>query len=152
MRWILENSADGIGQNFTYEVETLEGRKTLPLKPNGENIELDDGNKREFVRLLCQKKLTDEIAAQLQAFKKGFNVILPDEALKMLSPSELEHVITGEQVFNVAEWKKTATYSGLTADSSQAIWFWEILESFNNVELSQYLYFVTGKTATTLSG
>lgn len=145
LRWILDNSVEGIGQYFTYEIETLGKRVVLPLKPGGESIELTDENKREFVRLICQRKLTDETGAQIRAFKKGFQVIMPDKALKLLGPSELEHVIAGEQVFNVADWKKNATYSGLTVDSDHAEWFWEILESFTNAELSHYLYFVTGK-------
>ena len=146
LRWMLDNSVEGIGQNFTYEVEGLEGRITVPLKPDGANIELTDDNKREFVRLLCQRKMTDEIGAQIRAFKKGFRIEFPEESTRILSPGELEHIISGEQVFDVAVWKKTMKYDSLTKDDNQAKWFWEILESFDQAELSQYIHFVSGNT------
>ena len=144
MLWILENSVEGLGQNFTYEFETLDGRVTLPMNPNGENIELTDENKREFVRLMCQRKLIEEIKEQITAFKKGFHLLIPEKALALLSPSDLEYIVAGEQVYDLADWKRYTNYEKITRNDDLAKWFWEILESFNNEELSQYLYFVTG--------
>ena len=144
MLWILENSVEGLGLNFTYEFETLDGRVTLPMNPNGENIELTDENKREFVRLMCQRKLIEEIQEQITAFKKGFHLLIPEKAMSLLSPSDLEYIVAGEQVYDLADWKRYTNYEKITRNDDLAKWFWEILESFNNEELSQYLYFVTG--------
>ena len=145
---MLENSVEGLGQNFTYEFETLEERISLPLKPNGENIEVTDENKREFVRLLCQKKLTDEIRDQIKAFKRGFHILIPEKALELMAPSDLEYIVAGEQVYDLVDWKENFRYGNkLSPTEDVSLWFWEILESFTNEELSQYLYFVTGKTS-----
>ena len=144
MKWILENSVEGLGQTFTYEFESLEGRVLLPLKPNGDNIELTDDNKREFVRLMCQRKLTEEIKDQIKAFKKGFHNLIPEKALGLLSPSDLEHIVAGEQDYDLVEWKEYAKYEHLPKSHELSQWFWEILESFTNEELNQFVYFLTG--------
>lgn len=135
-----------MGHSFTYEFQTLDGRQTIPLKPQGENIELTNDNKREFVRLLCQKKLIGEIEEQIKAFKKGFHLLIPEKALQYMSPADLEHLIAGDQTFDLAEWKDFMRYSKLSSKDELAVWLWEILESFSNEELGQFLYFVTGKS------
>lgn len=146
MKWILENNAvESLGETFTYQVETLDGRVMVPLKPGGENIDLTNENKREFVRLLCQRKLTEEIKDQIKAFKKGFHLLIPEKALELMGPGDLEYLIAGEQVFDIVEWREYMVYEGGLNEKDELVtWFWEILSIFSNEELSQYLYFVTG--------
>mmetsp|Transcript_42651 Transcript_42651/g.49400 ORF Transcript_42651/g.49400 Transcript_42651/m.49400 type:complete len:162 (+) Transcript_42651:3-488(+) len=102
---------------------------------------------------MCQRKLTDEIKDQIQAFKKGFHILIPEKALELMGPGDLEYIIAGEQEYNLAQWRETMKYREKITETDELVqWFWEILETFTNEELGQYLYFVTGSSRVPFGG
>lgn len=64
LKWILENEiGDGedLGLNFTYETERMGIRSTIELIPNGASVVVEESNKKTYVKLLANMKMTNEI-------------------------------------------------------------------------------------------
>lgn len=51
------------------------------LVPNGSDIELTNENREEYIFLIVEKKLTQEVKIQIDAIKMGFNEVLPIDVL-----------------------------------------------------------------------
>ena len=47
------------------------------LIPDGRNVTVTDVNKADYIRLVCQEKMTGAIMKQLAAFLEGFYDIIP---------------------------------------------------------------------------
>ena len=47
------------------------------LIPDGRNVLVTDVNKADYIRLVCQEKMTGAIRKQLAAFLEGFYDIIP---------------------------------------------------------------------------
>ena len=62
---------------FSYDKRTFGKLETIALKEGGEDIEVTDANKSEYVRLITQYKMTDCIKEQLEAFQEGFHDLIP---------------------------------------------------------------------------
>ena len=45
--------------------------QTFPLKPNGEDIMVTNANKLEYLDLMTQFRLVDQVRSQIEAFVKG---------------------------------------------------------------------------------
>jgi len=145
LQWMLENDIDDIGLDFTYETEVLGQIITKELVPDGKNIPLNNSNKKEYVRRVCEMKMTLEAQEQIQAFVKGFRTALPLAFVSHFSTSELELLISGIQQVDLSLLRKYCEYEGgYRKDTPVIIWTWEILEEFSPEELSQFFYFLTG--------
>ena len=66
------------------------------LKPNGRNIPIVEENKREYVQLACQMKMTSSIRAQIKSFLEGFYEIIPKKLISIFNEQELELLISGD--------------------------------------------------------
>ena len=67
--------------NFSYERNNFGVITVKNLKKNGENIPVTNENKQEYVNLICQAKLADEIKPQIEAFLKGLDDVTKLENL-----------------------------------------------------------------------
>jgi len=145
LEWILlSNPVEELEQSFVYE-NTLFGRKiTQELVPNGYETPITIDTKQDFVRKLTEFKMQKEIKQELEAFLKGFHLIIPSSWLILFSPSDLQGLISGDAELDVKEMKLHAQYSGYTQDSQLVKWLWEILEEFSQKELATFLFFVSG--------
>ena len=58
--FLLENSVDALGYELTFSTEIQEFGVTevRDLKPNGRTIPVTEENKHEYVKLVCQEKMT----------------------------------------------------------------------------------------------
>ena len=124
LQWILDNDIDDIGLDFTYETEVLGQIVTKELVPNGKNIPLNNSNKKEYVKKLCEMKMTIEVQDQIQAFVKGFRTALPLGYIRFFSTSELELLIAGIQQIDLELLKGCCEYMyGYTNESQIIVWF-----------------------------
>ena len=71
--YLLENNVADLGSEMTFSLEVQEFGQTkiVDLKPNGRNILVTEENKHEYVRLVCQEKMTGSIKQQLKSFLEG---------------------------------------------------------------------------------
>ena len=55
-------------------------------------------------------------------------------------------------IYLVNDLKANTEFKGYNAQSSQVIWLWEVLESFDSSERAEFLQFVTGSSKVPLDG
>jgi len=145
LRWIIENDVEELNLDFTHETEVFGERVTLELFEGGLDIIVTEANKKDYVKKVCEARMTKEIERQLRAFMKGFRTIIPKNFLTPLSTSELEIIIAGTPEIDLEDMKKYVEYGGYNSSSQIIKWFWEILEEFKHEELAAFLYFVSGE-------
>ena len=147
--WMIKNPIEGLlDQEFTYEFEFFGKRQTINVCEAGEKLAkiVNDHNKKEYVHRITYNRLIKEIEGPIHAFKEGFYKFVNPEYLKLFSATELDKLIAGEPTIDVADMKKHAHYEGYEAESDQIVWFWEIVETFDQETLSSLWFFVTGKS------
>lgn len=70
---------------------------------------------------------------------------MPREDLQgRFTPEELEAVIAGGSEIDLADLKQYTQYEGYTATSQQIVWFWEVLEEFDQDQLGRLVQFTSG--------
>lgn len=57
----------------------------MSLMENGENIYVNESNKREYVKAVCKAKMTDLIRNQSKAFMQGLESVIPYSTLKHIN-------------------------------------------------------------------
>lgn len=78
LRWMLENEiADVLDLTFTEETDYFGRKELVELKPDGANMRVTDANKREYVNLVAQHRMTTVIRSQINAFLQGFWDLVP---------------------------------------------------------------------------
>jgi len=142
---MMNNSVEGLEQNFTYESDIFGQKIIKELISNGYSTTVTDENKAEFIMNLCEIKTKREIQKELDAFLKGFNLIIPVDFLSLFTVSELQLLISGIPTIDVAEMKKYAKYIKYEESSPQIIWLWEIFSEFSQKELAAFVFFTSGE-------
>lgn len=61
LKWILENDVNDLEMDFSYQHEVFGKKQIWELKQNGKNIAVTNENKAEYVRLISELKMTEEI-------------------------------------------------------------------------------------------
>lgn len=117
------------------------------LKPNGANILVTEENKKEYVHLVCQMKMTGEhntgvsvfrylwmefitylflpvvsegaIRKQLAAFLEGFYEIIPKRLISIFTEQELELLISGLPTIDIDDLKANTEYHKYQSSSIQ---------------------------------
>ncbi|MCP9265604.1 E3 ubiquitin-protein ligase HUWE1 [Dirofilaria immitis] len=125
LEFLLNNPIEDLGTELTFslEVEEFGVRKMRMLKENGSSIPVTDENKEEYVKLVCQMKMT-----------------------------ELELLISGLPNVDIDDLYANTEYKTYTKSSSQIQWFWKALRSFEQEDRAKFLQFVTGTSKVPLQG
>ncbi len=89
------------------------------LKPNGANLPVTEENKKEYVKLVCQMKMTGAIRKQLNAFLEGFYDIIPKRLISIFNEQELELLLSGLPTIDVDELKANTEYHKYQINSLQ---------------------------------
>merc|ERR1712227_222364 len=100
----------------------------MGLIPDGRNVLVTDMNKADYIRLVCQERMTGAIRKQLAAFLEGFPDIIIDDL------------------------KANTEYHKYSVTSLQIVWFWRALRSFDQTDRAKFLQFVTGSSKVPLQG
>ncbi|XP_067140217.1 E3 ubiquitin-protein ligase HUWE1 isoform X2 [Centruroides vittatus] len=152
--FLLEHDVKEIGYELTFSVEVQEFGVTeiRDLKPNGQNVMVTEENKQEYVRLVCQEKMTGAIRKQLNAFLEGFYEIIPKRLIAIFNEQELELLISGLPNVDIDDLKANTEYHKYQPTSLQIQWFWRALRSFDQADRAKFLQFVTGTSKVPLQG
>ena len=89
------------------------------LKPNGRNIAVTEENKKEYVKLVCQMKMTGAIRKQIDSFLEGFYEIIPKRLISIFDEQELELLISGLPNIDLDDLKANTEYHKYTESSLQ---------------------------------
>jgi len=152
--FLLEHDVKELGYELTFSVEVREFGVTevRELKPNGANMPVTEENKHEYVRLVCQEKMTGSIRKQLNAFLEGFYDIIPKRLISIFNEQELELLISGLPNIDIDDLKASTEYHKYLPNSLQIQWFWRALRSFDQADRAKLLQFVTGTSKVPLQG
>ena len=61
----------------------------VELVENGNQIDVVENNKKEFVKAMAYAKMANEIAAQTEAVIQGISEVIPMEALAIIDEQDL---------------------------------------------------------------
>jgi len=152
--FLAENNVEDLGSELTFSTEIQEFgvTETRELIPNGKNIPVTDENKDEYIRLVCQMKMTGAIRKQLAAFLEGFYDIIPRRLISIFNEQELELLLSGLPDINIDDLKANTEYHKYTTTSLQIVWFWRALRSCDQTDRAKFLQFVTGSSKVPLQG
>ncbi len=89
------NITDVIDENFTTTEDRLGVMVTIELKPGGADIPVTEENKKEYVNLIIEYRISKRVDAQVEAFMSGFNELIPQELINVFDEKELELLISG---------------------------------------------------------
>ncbi|MBW0460652.1 hypothetical protein O181_000367 [Austropuccinia psidii MF-1] len=153
LKWMLENDIDGIFElTFSVEADDFGSTRIVELKPGGHDIPVTNENKAEYVQLLVQNRLTISIQEQIDAFKKGFDEIIPPELVRIFSATELQLLLNGLPDINVEDWRANTELHQFQQSDSTVTWFWRAVRSFDQEERAKLLQFATGSSRVPLEG
>ena len=91
--------------------------------------------------------------SQLEAFKSGLNLLVPDHLLSQFTIPELTLLFNGKKNISVDEIRAYTIYQGkINASSKICLWFWQLLRDFDDTYKMKLLRFITGSDRVALDG
>nr|CAD1817569.1 unnamed protein product [Ananas comosus var. bracteatus] len=126
---------------------TLPGYSDYVLASESSSKVVNITNLEEYVALAVDATIRSGIYRQVEAFKSGFNEVLPVKALQIFSEDELDRLICGEQqdTWDFPHLVDHMKFDhGYTASSSHVIYLLEIMQEFERDQRRAFLQFVTG--------
>lgn len=126
---------------------TLPGYSSIELKKGGKSILTKLENLDQYVKLLRYWTLNEGVRRQMEAFRAGFESIVPLHYLRIFYPEELGSLFCGSgyQAWDVRMLMDACkTDHGFTHESVQIKYLFEILSSYNAEEQRKFLQFITG--------
>ncbi|MCL4128040.1 UNVERIFIED_CONTAM: hypothetical protein GTU68_032884 [Idotea baltica] len=152
--YLLEHNIADLGYELTFSTEVQEFGVTeaRDLKPGGRNITVTEENKLEYIRLVCQEKMTGAIKKQLNSFLEGFYDIISKDLISIFNEQELELLLSGLPTIDIDDLKNNTEYHKYHPNSLQIQWFWRALRSFDQAERAKLVQFVTGTSKVPLQG
>lgn len=154
LRWMLDNTVSQIfdGLTFTAESDDFGRIRTVELKPGGAQIAVTDENKKEYVQLMCEHKMTTSVQKQISAFLSGFHELVPPHLISLFDDKELELLISGLPEIDINDLRQNTDYHNYTENSPQIQWFWKALGEFSTERKAWFLQFVTGTSQVPIEG
>lgn len=155
LRTILENSLEDMGLDhltFSIEDHSFGRNQVIDLVPMGRSTRVTDANKEEYVRLVCQHRMTTSIKSQIKSYLDGFYELVSPELIAIFNPRELELLISGLPNIDVHDLKDNTEYVGWKASDREIIWFWNVIFGLSRNEKASFLQFVTGSSKVPLAG
>lgn len=162
LQTVLDHKLEDLGLELAFTVERkrydpfaadgpVEKVETVELVPGGTDKEVTEDNKAEYVKMVCDFKLTQGIRTQIDAFLKGFHELIPRD-IDIFTEQELELLISGLPDIDIADLKRNTEYQGYTAASPAILNFWRCVEAMSQQELAKLIQFVTGTAKVPLEG
>ena len=124
-------------------------RRSIELKPGGEEIDVTTDNVGEYLQLYAKQALVGGYDLQAAAFRSGLAVFFDDELLSRLrtccTVADVQLLLCGAPDIDVDDWMQNTRYDPPGyANSNQVRWFWALVWSMTTEERSRLLYFCTG--------
>lgn len=154
--WMMENDVtDVIYETFSVTVIDPVTKKSeeMPLCEDGENRDVTEANKGEYVKLLGEWRTHFSVMQQLESFKEGLNMLIPEHLLNQFTIQELELLFNGKKNIDSDEIRAYTIYQGkIDGGSKVVLWFWQLLRDMEIEDKMKLLKFVTGSDRVPLDG
>ena len=150
--------------DFTVTEETMGVRKDVELIPGGNMKEVTAENLDEYLEANLRYRLLDRTKPQLTELLLGFFDVVPEPALTIFDPNELELILCGLPTIEMDDWETNSIYSGLFETKGGLFeskgkrnkvveWFWEtVRDDFDDEMKARLLQFVTGTSGVPTRG
>lgn len=154
LMWVKDNNLEecGLELYFSADFEVLGQLTHHELKPNGDNVRVNEENKEEYLRLMTDWRMNRGIEEQTKAFLDGFNEVVPLEWLHYFDERELELMLCGMQEIDIDDWQRNTVYRHYTRNSKQVQWFWQFVRAMDNEKRARLLQFVCGTCKVPVGG
>ncbi|KAK7466890.1 hypothetical protein VKT23_003953 [Stygiomarasmius scandens] len=153
MTWMLENDiTDIIDETFTTTEERFGEMVTIDLKPGGADIPVTEENKKDYVDLIVEYRISKRVKEQFDAFMSGFSELIPQDLITVFDERELELLIGGMSEIDVDDWTKFTDYRGYEMNDEVIQWFWKCVRSWPPERKSRLLQFATGTSRIPVNG
>ncbi len=135
--------------DFTVTEETLGVRKDIELVPGGAMKEVTSENVPEYLEANFKYRMLNQTKPQTTELLLGFFDIIPEAALTIFDPNELELILCGLPVIDMDDWMDNTKYSGYYESKGKrhkvVEWFWDVVKNdFDQEMKARLLQFVTG--------
>ncbi|XP_028396088.1 ubiquitin-protein ligase E3A-like [Dendronephthya gigantea] len=140
---------------YTFQISrTIFGEThAVNLKINGDDVNVTNENRTEFVQLYVDYLLNTSIAHQFDALSRGFHKVCDVTCLELFNPEELELLICGSPHIDFTSIKESTTYdNGFYKTHPTIVSFWEIVNGMDDKTKKSLLLFVTGSDRVPLKG
>ena len=74
---------------------------TVELKPGGNDVPVTEDNKKEYVDLIVEYRISRRVKEQFEAFMSGFSELVPQDLVNVFDERELELLIGGMSEIDV---------------------------------------------------
>ncbi|XP_076048039.1 ubiquitin protein ligase E3A isoform X2 [Oratosquilla oratoria] len=156
---LLEYEGDDMEEVFmqSYRIgyqDVFGANLTHDLKPDGENVLVNQSNKQDFVKQYADFLLNKSVERQFHAFRRGFSMVTDDSPLgHLFRPEELELLVCGSQNYDFMELMKSTEYDGgYTVNTAIVKAFWEIVHDMSDEDKKKLLQFTTGSARVPVGG
>ncbi|CAO3599290.1 unnamed protein product [Absidia cylindrospora] len=133
---------------------TLPGRADIDLKRDGSKTPVTIRSVEDYIQLLGDTITGSGVNEQLSAFRKGFNMLLPLDDLKVLTCQELVSLYCSSSedwAYSILADAIKADH-GFTMDSTTVKNLLEILSEMTGKEQREFLQFTTGSPRLPIGG
>lgn len=143
---IMEHNLDefDLGMTFSVTEDNFGEKKDIPLIPNGDEIEVTESNKKDYIEKVINWRFARGVKEQNDAICEGIKDILPIEWLQLFDERDLEVILCGTQKLNIEDWQHNTIYKNYSPNDQAIKWFWVWLKQQNNEKRVKFLQFVTG--------
>ncbi|KAI1315520.1 hypothetical protein EDD11_000701 [Mortierella claussenii] len=154
LNWLLddENGAEVLDTTFSTNDERFGEIVTIDLKENGRDVAVTEENKKEYVDLMTEWRITRRVEEQFKAFAEGFHQLIPQELVTVFDERELELLMGGISEIDCDDWKKHTDYRGYTEQDEVVQWFWKCVRSWDSEKKARLLQFTTGTSRIPVNG
>jgi hypothetical protein len=124
-------------------------RRSVELKPGGDQEAVTASNVNEYLQLYAQHKLIGAIQRQVTAFREGLAVFFDEALLTKLrsccTVADVQLLLCGTTDIDVNDWESSSRYEpSVYAQSPQVVWFWKFVRDMQAEERAKLLFFCTG--------
>ncbi|KAJ3446121.1 e3 ubiquitin-protein ligase trip12 [Anaeramoeba flamelloides] len=145
---------NGMDIKHLYIYFTLPGYPKIELVKGGSKKLVTMNNLQHYMNLVYNFFLFDGIMHQINAFKNGFNKLMPISHLKCFSVYEIDTIINGE----METWNEKLLLNSLSCEhgyfkSSKVVqWLVQVLSDLNSSQKKAFLKFCTGSPRLPVGG
>jgi hypothetical protein len=134
--------------DFTTTEDVMGGKKEFELVPGGADIDVDNDNLIEYLEAKFKYRMLDRVRPQMNELLLGFFDVIPEPLLTVFDFQELELLMCGLPEIDMDDWMENTEYCGdyesCGPNHPAIIWFWEVVDEFDQEMRARLLQFVTG--------
>jgi hypothetical protein len=141
-----EEEISALCLDFTLAEETLGVRRDVELVEGGKDLEVTKENLPQYLQAILKYRTLDRTKPQITELLLGFFDVIPEPALTVFDPNELELILCGLPTIDIDDWESNTNYSGNCNEEDDVVrWFWQIIrDEFDQEMRARLLQFVTG--------